>query len=389
MRVNLVAEGASRYVVGEVERFDQKNDMFKRAMWDPSQSDGAGKFYSPKDYAKLLERNKPGYTLQDAAFDNASWLLERGFARGINGGKFGLFAWEPMELGRGKLPVNVQLPIDDPAQITRTIKRAASFFGASLVGVCELDRRWLYSYYYDTLDREHPAHAPLEMPEEYKYVIAIATEMDYEAMKSSPTQTGGASTGLGYSDMAFTAGLLAHFIRGLGYKAIPSGNDTACSVPIAIDAGLGELSRMGFLITPEFGPRVRLCKVFTDLPLVPDRPVEFGVWDFCFKCEKCAKDCPSKAILYGEPTREIRNMSNREGLLRWPVDGEKCLKFWAGNGSSCASCIRVCPFNKPSGWLHNTVKWGIKNTRWLDSVFVKMDDLLGYGKQAKPGQYWE
>jgi len=36
-----------------------------------------------------------------------------------------------------------------------------------------------------------------------------------------------------------------------------------------VDAGLGELGRNGLLVTPEFGSRVRLCKVFTELPLQP------------------------------------------------------------------------------------------------------------------------
>jgi reductive dehalogenase len=283
----------------------------------------------------------------------------------------------------------VKLPADDPAETTKTIKKAATFFGASLVGVCELDRRWLYSHYYDVFDMKNPKHGPLEIPEEYKYAITIASEMDYEASKSSPAHPGAAATGLGYSMMAFSAGLLAQFIRYLGYKAIPCGNDTACSVPIAIDAGLGELSRMGFLITPEFGPRVRLSKVLTDLPLVPDKPIEFGVWDLCLKCEKCVDYCPPRAIRSGEPTREINNISNREGLLRWPINGEKCLRFWARSGTSCSNCIRVCPFNKPPGWLHSAVKWGVKNMRWMDSVFIKGDDLLGYGKQAKDGHFWE
>ncbi len=389
MKANLVLKGADRYVVGKVERFDQRKEMFKRAMWDPSQLDVGRKFYSPKDYTELLGRNKPGYTFEDTAFTDAAWHLEREFAQGNEGGKQGLFAWETSRFSRYKRPAGVKLTVNDSAKMTRHVKRVATLFGASLAGVCELDRRWLYSHYYDAFDPTHPQHAPLEMPSEYKYVIAIASEMDYETTRLSPTQLGAAATGLGYSMMAFTAGLLAQFIRYLGYKAIPSGNDTACSVPIAIDAGLGELSRMGFLITPEFGPRVRLSKVFTDLPLVPDKPVEFGVWDFCLKCEKCADLCPSRAIMNGGPIKEIHNISNREGLLRWPVNAEKCLRFWAGNGAGCSNCIRVCPFNKPRSWVHTAVKWGVKNTRWLDSLFIKGDDLLGYSKQVKPEHYWE
>ena len=64
------------------------------------------------------------------------------------------------------------------------------------------------------------------------------------------------------------------------------GNDTALSIPLAIDAGLGELGRNGLLITPEYGACVRLCKVFTDLPLEADRPVEFGLAEICQRCRR-------------------------------------------------------------------------------------------------------
>jgi len=188
--------------------------------------------------------------------------------------------------------------------------------------------------------------------------------------------------------MAFIAGLLAQYIRGLGYQAIPMGNDTACSIPLAIDAGLGELGRNGLLITPEFGPRVRLCKVFTDLPLVPDRPIEFGVWDFCLKCKRCAEECPSQAIMRGEPTERPHSISNREGVLRWPIDAERCFAFWAAHGIDCSNCIRVCPFNKPPGWLHSAVRWGVKNARWLDSIFVGLDKLFGYGRKYSATKFW-
>jgi reductive dehalogenase len=189
--------------------------------------------------------------------------------------------------------------------------------------------------------------------------------------------------------MPFIAATVAQFIRGLGYRAIPTANDTACSIPLAIDAGLGELGRNGMLVTPEFGPRVRLSKVFTDLPLVPDKPVEFGVWDFCMVCERCAKNCPSQSIPYGEPTTDVCNVSNRKGLYRWPVNGEKCIAFWERNHSaSCLNCIRVCPFNKPSGWLHEAVKFGVKNYRWLDRAFLWGDTLFGYGRKQSPDRYW-
>jgi len=382
-----VAKGAGRYVVGHVERFDQKNEMFKRAIWDPSQKHIGQKFY----IEEVMPKDKPGYMLKDQAFRNAAWYLEMAFAMGISGGRVGLFAWESKLLGETRPPKGLKMEVDDPAKVTREIKKVATFFGAALVGVGKLDRRWVYSrtYYTHPHPKRHEPIEEIEIPEEYKYAVVTAVEMDYEGIKTSPALPAAAAVGLGYSKEAFVAGLVAQYIRGLGYKAIPSGNDTAGSIPIAIDAGLGELSRSGLLITPEFGPRVRVSKVFTDLPLVPDDPIEFGVWDFCNKCQKCAEHCPSQAIMYGEPTTEINNISNREGLFRWPINAEKCLAFWAANGASCANCIRVCPFNKPSGWLHSTVRWGVKNTRWVDALFVKVDDLLGYGKQASAEHFWE
>lgn len=43
-------------------------------------------------------------------------------------------------------------------------------------------------------------------------------------------------------------------------------NDISLSIPLAIEAGLGELGRNGLLITKDFGPCVRLCKIFTTCP---------------------------------------------------------------------------------------------------------------------------
>lgn len=380
MKADLAAKGASRYVVGEVQRFDQKNEMFKRPRWDESVAFGT-EFYQ----GHMPREDKPGYTLKDLFFANTAWWLELGFARGILGGKEGLLAWDAKQWGETKPPKGLKLTVDDPAKMTKVIKKAARFFGASLVGICQLDKRWVYSHSFHMVTKERE---PIEIPEECKYAIAIAVEMDYEAIQSSPTQVGDAATGMGYSKMAFTAGFLAQYIRGLGWKGIPMGNDTSLSIPIAVDAGLGELSRAGLLITRELGPRLRLSKVFTDLPLVVDSPVEFGVWDFCMKCKKCAQNCPGQAIEYGEPSDKVHNISNNSGLFRWPVNAEKCLGFWARNGGGCLNCIRVCPFNKPPGWLHSSVRWGVEHTRWLDSLFVRMDNLLGYGKQVNAEHFW-
>lgn len=383
--VNHVTEGANRYVVDDVEPFDQKNEMFKRPFWEPGLKELRDRFY----FNEISPQNKTGYRLYDQSMVNASWRLEREYGLGVRTGRKGMYAWEwDGKFSYPHVPSGLKISTASPKAITSGIKKAARFFGASLVGVCKLERRWVYSSAYWILP-EGGKSLENDIPEEFRYAVAIAVEMDYDAINCSPAHPAAAATGLGYSKMAFVAGLLAQYIRGLGYSAIPCGNDTACSIPIAIDAGLGEMARNGLLITPKFGPRVRLAKVFTDMPLVPDRPIEFGVWDFCLICEKCAQKCPSKSIMFGEPTDKIHNISNRKGINTWHINAETCLSFWADNGVDCSNCIRTCPFNKPPGWFHDSVRWGINNTRWLNKVFLWGDDVFGYGKKGDSDKFWE
>ena len=188
--------------------------------------------------------------------------------------------------------------------------------------------------------------------------------------------------------MAFVAGLVAAFIRGLGFRAIPCGNDTALSVPLAMAAGLGEWSRMGLLITETYGPRVRLCKVFTDLPLQHDSYQSFGAVEFCKTCKKCAIHCPSGAISDGEMTTEGYNLSNHSGVLKWYIDAEKCYSFWGKNRSDCINCIRVCPFNKEPGILHDAIRNVIRGTTAFNRLFTWADGLFGYEKARPAAEFW-
>jgi reductive dehalogenase len=273
-----------------------------------------------------------------------------------------------------------------PEEMSLIVKTVARFYGADLVGICGLHPNWAYSHLYDKRTGEHEA---LEIPENCRNAIVLAVAMDYDAVGTSPSALEGAASGLGYSRMAYVANLLAVFIRHLGYEAIPSGNDMILNVPLAMAAGLGEPGRHGLLITKKFGPRVRLCNVLTDLPLSYDSYRPFGAAKFCETCKKCAIHCPSQAIPYGDMTIEGPTMSHHTGVRKWYVNCEKCFQFWSKIRNDCANCIRVCPFNKPIGWIHDVVRWTIKHIPRSNGIIVKMDDLLGYGKQVKPEKYWK
>lgn len=377
-------QGAARYISGTVTRFDQKNEGFKRPFWDPAMAGVRDKFYFKKAWPKMI----PGYELKDQAAVNASWLLDSRYGSTNNAGKQNLYAWDwDGRFDFPRVPTGVKLDHIDESNLTRQVRQMAKIFGASLCGICKVDDRWLYSSAYSGVDGGK--EEPVNFPENCKTAVVLAFEMDYRAIQYSPAHPCSIAVGLGYSRMAFTSGLLAQFIRGLGFTAIPTGNDTACSIPLAIDAGLGEIARNGLLITPEFGPRVRLAKVFTDMPLVPDTPISFGVWDFCMVCEKCADKCPSQSIMKGAPTGEPFNISNREGVLKWNINAETCLGWWATNSTDCSNCIRVCPFNKPAGKFHDLVRFGIKHVKQLHRTFLWGDDIMGYGKRLRADQFWE
>jgi epoxyqueuosine reductase len=362
------------------DRFDQKNEMFKRALWDERMRPYGRRFYKEVNY-----QEKIGFRKIDYALRNAAWNLEWSAGFGNSRSNFGLYAWEGVP-ARIKHYLETGDPLkESPETMSKIIKQVARFFGADLVGICRLHPNWVYSHEYNTITQEHH---PIEVPEGVHHAVVMAIEMDYEMIHTSPSGVEGAATGLGYSKMVFVANLLAMFIRGLGYRAIPSGNDTALSVPLAMAAGIGERSRMGLLITKRFGPRVRLCKILTDLPLQYDSYRPFGVLEFCKTCKKCARHCPSQAIPYRDMTIEGPNVSNHHGILKWYVDGEKCFSFWAKIRMDCANCIRVCPYNKPPGFIHDMVRGITQRTPLFNPFFTWMDSLLKYDRPFSAEKFW-
>jgi reductive dehalogenase len=296
-----------------------------------------------------------------------------------------------------KPPEGAKINVTDPEKVTRMIKKAAIWFGADEVGICRLDRRWVYSHTVEgqqgmsySSKLANVESKPQEIPERFQYAVVMGYEMDYGLIRYFPTYDSNAATSMGYSKMAITNNYLSAFIRNLGFKAIDcSTNDVALSIPMAMQAGLGDLARNGLLITPKSGPRVRLSKVITDLPLVADAPIDFGVMEFCAACQICADRCPSQSIIHGERTVKPHNISNVGGVLKWPVDAEKCRMYWARGNKPCVACIAVCPYNKRDTLFHRLVRWFTDHIRWADPFYVKMDNLFGYGKARQPDNFWE
>jgi epoxyqueuosine reductase len=364
-------------------RFDQRNEMFKRRTWDDNIHRQVDRLYSEVHY-----QERYGFRKLDYALRNAAWSIESGFAHGTQSGNRGMYSWDYVtEKVRNHAEAGGPVR-HSPEANARIVKKAARFFGADLVGTCYAHPNLIYSHELDLISGEHH---PVELLEGCRHAIVMAVEMDYKSLHYCSDAITGAVTGLGYSRQAVLAHFVAAFIRGLGYQAIPCGNDTALSIPLAIAAGLGELGRMGLLITEKYGPRVRLCKVFTDLPLSHDAFRPFGVAEFCRTCRQCAVHCSAQAISFGEPTMEGPSTANHSGVRKWYIDPGKCYLFWAQNWMDCSRCVAVCPFNKPADRLHDAVRFIIGRFPALNRLWLWANDLAGYGRQVAgrgPG-FWE
>ena len=132
---------------------------------------------------------------------------------------------------------------------------------------------------------------------------------------------------------------MARFLEKKGYKAYhqmasTGGTDQRYLVGLlslkhmAVQAGLGVFGRNSLLMTPQYGPRVRLTALVTDAEMRPDTPINKN---FCEDCENpCISMCPADAI--EKPSHdspyEINKFACRQYLSTCPT---------------CSVCLKVCP----------------------------------------------
>jgi reductive dehalogenase len=282
-------------------------------------------------------------------------------------------------------PVNPErVEVRNPARMTEIVKGVARWLGADLVGVAPLDPAFVFTHHGLRIDfHKGRAGQPIDLP--HRFAISLATEMESDNFRNSPSFVDGAAVGKGYAVSAMLAAHVAAYVRELGWpaKAHFFINEDVLHVPIAVMAGIGELARNGSVITRRFGPRIRLATVTTDLPLVPDKPVDIGVQDLCSMCDKCAANCPAQCIPYGAKT--VVN-----GVEKWQLDNDKCMTYWVANRdrfNDCARCIATCPWNLPDTRLNRLLTWGIPRSRLWRRLFLRLDDWRR-GAKPNPVQDW-
>ncbi len=258
----------------------------------------------------------------------------------------------------------------NPDHTARFISHWLKRTGAREVGYTRLQDYHLYSH----KGRGPKSGTPIQNLHEH--AIAITVEMDHRMMQSAPEGSSVMESSEQYLQSGVLALKLAAWIRQLGYEATAhiDGNYEVICPLVAADAGLGTIGRMGLLMTPKLGPRVRISVVTTNLPIsygevIPDRTT----LHFCHLCKKCARVCPSAAIPDG-PREDI------DGQERWQINSDRCYHFWTTSGTDCGRCITACPYSHPDDRFHRFIRWGIKNNLLFRHLALKLDDLF-YGRK--------
>lgn len=215
------------------------------------------------------------------------------------------------------------------------LKELAKSLGADLVGFCEL-----------------PASPLSELPS-HKYAVSIGVKLSDAVLKTidgAPSFVYFQHYRTANTLLDQIAFRLSREIERAGYSALPvaasqslgKNNPYLGVLPhksAAVLAGLGFVGKSGLFLSNEYGSKVRLATVITDMPLTNELPV---IENGCGECTLCQRACPAGAI-YG-------TMPQANGERNF--DAEKCSKYMKehfqdiGRGSVCGICIKVCPKNK-------------------------------------------
>jgi epoxyqueuosine reductase len=356
-----------------IYRFDERNTVRR----------GWSKYLDEETYATLnaqrgtilydhCNEGRPGYSVRDIALYRASGVgAEQSF--------LGPNAKTPDEAGIARWE-------GTPEENSEMITAALRSFGAATVGFVELDEnteKLIYAIDPDGKevvfsDQSEPEETETQrlIPRDARWVITWTVQMSTETMSRCPTPLGASTTAWTYAVNRAIQGRIQSFLKGIGYYGLGEAQTNALGIAPAfgVMAGLGELSRLNRLITPEYGPMVRVFKLVTNLPVAPTKPIDAGIMNFCRACKTCATYCPSGSLsTASEPSYETQGEWSRGGVKTWYENSLTCRNYWAEVGTNCGICFAVCPFSvKDRALIHNMVKGVVGTTTIFNSALASL-----------------
>lgn len=372
MRLPREVDKPTYEIVGEVERYDQRDSANARISLIPGSAEYED-YYSRRPELKESDdevRQSEAAIRKTREVDPINSHLSPSTYYGSQ-----VLGYKPVVEGKDSSQRLAQpdgADNIDSEEMARKIKGFALYLGAIKVRIGKLKQEWVFTHY----------------PENYSEPV----ELDYEnvicmAFPQEPTMIGGRAieveAGWRYSYSSLVSVTVAEFIRRCGWRAraLPRNSSPYFVIPTFVDAGMGEQGRYGIVITKEFGSLFTPSAVATDMPLTLDRPVDFGLQDFCEKCKICAEVCPAGVIPSGDK-QVVR------GVKRWCVDTNGCRLYRGKLIGTCGLCKRVCPWNHPNNWLHDNIRELSQSFPFLRKFLIKGENIF-YGRyKQSPVPNW-
>jgi len=282
--------------------------------------------------------------------------------------------------GQPGAPQQVKLKIPgDLKALSRNVKALAYFMGADAVGICQAPPS---SFFADDLQGK-----PYES--KYKNAVVFLKRNDRATTMATDGQDMivDATAQRTYLHLTMISEVVLSYIRMLGFGCDSS--DLAHSKnqnpSLIIASGLAESSRMGIALNPFFGADFKSSAILTDMPLLPDKPIDFGLQEYCGRCGICAGQCPGGAISKGD--KEVYN-----GYEKWVFAAEKCVVATANlkNGSNCFVCIMMCPWTRPDTTPGDFKTWDGSVESLAAAADARAEELRakGYVRSDAPGSKW-
>ncbi|MCM1991385.1 4Fe-4S dicluster domain-containing protein [Oceanirhabdus seepicola] len=227
----------------------------------------------------------------------------------------------------------------EPKKMSEEIKELIRLLGIDIVGIAKITPEFNYSHRGTLMGIQGNYGEDIHL--DYKYAIVIASPLIKDYINRAPHQEEMIATMRGYAETTTIASQVVMYIKELGYDAL--GDDFlkyySPIVPLAVQAGVGQLGRSNMVVNPVHGNRMKMGAVLTNIPLEADEPIDFGLNEFCKLCGKCAQNCPSGAISKDKLVTE-------EGKTYWLHDEVKCMKMWMKVKTDCGICMSSCPFSQ-------------------------------------------
>jgi len=304
-------------IIGPIERRDQRENVFGKS----ARGDYGKKIQ--QEFLRMTKRYPLGGALVDIQNHVNSIRANR------------------IKTAHKKAPIP-----EDPRVLSRHIKCLGYFLGADIVSIGRLPQSAVYTHHLDG--------TPIEAP--FKYAIVFACRKSEMTIRASNgwDQIIDPASFQAYQRVALQSEVAANYLRRLGWDAEPSNMNAYLTLmpQILLEAGIGEVSRMGIILNPFLGTNFKASCVLTNMELQIDGPIDFGLQEYCSNCNICSEQCPSGAVSKG-------GQILYNGYYTWKLDSEACSDFDVLNkeGCVCGRCTKVCPWTRPNSQPEDFAHW--------------------------------